>query len=279
MSYKSVVVHLDTSGHAHARLELALRVAKQFDAHLTGLFSIFEPDPRSFYVVAGTADYYREQEGLRAERRTALEHLFRAELGRAQIKGEWITADEYANIAVPRRGRCSDLIIAGQDDLSDPECYVGEHFQENLVMSAGRPVLLVPYAGVFHSAGTHVMVAWDGSREATRAVHDALPFIMQANRTTVVTVNGEPGVVRGSRMPGADIATVIARHGAKVDVTDIEAGAGLSIGDVLLSHLADLGADLLVMGAYGHARWQELVMGGATRTLLKSMTVPVLMSH
>ena len=149
MSYKSIVVHLDTSERAYARLELALRVAKRFDAHLTGLFSIFEPEPRSFYVVAGTADYYRQHEHLRAERRVVLERRFLAELSRTQIQGEWIVTDEYANVAVRRHGRCSDLIIAGQDDLNDPEVYIGDHFQENLIMTAGRPVLMVPYAGTF----------------------------------------------------------------------------------------------------------------------------------
>jgi hypothetical protein len=149
MSYKGILVHLDTSEHVYARLELALRVANQFDAHLTGLLSIFEPEPRSFFVGAGTAAYYRQRDDLRAERRAALEQRFLAELSRTQIQGEWIVTDEYANIAVRRRGRCSDLIIAGQDDLNDPEGYVGDHFQENLIMTAGRPVLMVPYAGTF----------------------------------------------------------------------------------------------------------------------------------
>lgn len=279
MSYKSIVVHLDASERAYARLEFALRVAKRFDAHLTGLFSIFEPEPRSFYVMAGTADYYRQHADMRAERRIVLERHFLAELSRMQIEGEWIVTDEYANLAVRRRGRCADLIIAGQDDLSDPETYMGEHFQENLVMTAGRPVLMVPYAGTYASPGTHVMVAWDGSRESARAVHDALPFIVKANRTTIVAVNGEHGAPADSRIPCSDIAAVIGRHGAKLEVNEIAAGSGLSIGDVLLSHLAEIGADLLAMGAYGHARWQELVMGGATQTFLKAMTVPVLMSH
>lgn len=279
MSYKSIVVHLDTSAHVHARLEFALRVAKQFDAHLTGLFSIFEPEPRSFNVVAGTADYYRQQASQRAERRAALQEHFLAALSRAQLGGEWISSDEYANIAVTRRGRCADLIVAGQDDLNDPEAYVGEHFQEDLIMTAGRPVLIVPSAGTALSPGRHVMLAWDGSREAARAAHDALPFIVQAQRTTVVTVNGEPGVARDSRVPCIEIAAAIARHGAQVAVNEIDADWGVPIGDVLLSHQAEIGADLVAMGAYGHARWQELVMGGATRAFLKSATVPVLMSH
>ena len=279
MSYKSIVVHLDTSERAYARLELALRLAKQFDAHLTGLFSIFEPEPRAFNVVAGTADYYRQHQNLRAERRAVLERQFLAELGRTQIKGEWIVTDQYPNSAVRPHVRCSDLIIAGQDNLKDPEAYIGDNFQENLIMTAGRPVLMVPYAGDFPSPGTHVMVAWDGSREAARAVHDALPFIVQAGRTTVVTLNEDPHAARGSRIHGSAIAAVIGRHGAKVEVDEIEANFGVTIGDMLQSHLADIGADLLVMGAYGHPRWQELVMGGATHTFLKSMTIPVLMSH
>ncbi|MGA9913163.1 MAG: universal stress protein [Paraburkholderia sp.] len=278
MTYKTIVVHLDTSQRAHPRLELALRLAKQFDAHLTGVFAVFSPDPRSLYVMAGTAEYYVTHEQLREERRGALERLFHAELSRAEVAGEWIAADAPASLALPHRGRCADLIIASQDDPNDPESYVGDFFPENLIMSAGRPVLLVPYASRVTSPGTHVMVCWDGSREATRAVHDALPFMRAAKNTTIVTLNGardEPH----SRIPGADIATLIARHGVNVEVKDIDVASDASIGDALLSQASAIGADLLVMGAYGHARWQELVMGGATRTILKSMTVPVLMSH
>jgi nucleotide-binding universal stress UspA family protein len=278
MSYKTIVVHLDTSRHAHPRLEVALRLAKQFDAHLTGLFAVFSPDPRSFYVMSGMANYYAEHEALREERRGALERLFHAELKRAEVSGEWIAVDDSAHLAVSHRGRCADLIIAGQHDPRDAESYIGDHFPENVVMSAGRPVLLVPYTGNVASPGTHVMVAWDGSREAARAVHDALPFLRRAKITTVVTVNGALDEPR-PRIPGADIATLIARHGVNVEIKNIDADAGTSAGDMLLSEASGLGADLLVMGAYGHARWQELVMGGATRTALQSMTLPVLMSH
>jgi nucleotide-binding universal stress UspA family protein len=279
MSYRSIVVHLDTGERAHPRLELALRMAKQFGAHLTGMFSVFVPDRRSFYVMAGSAEYYSSQEKLRTERRAAIERLFHAELGRAKVSGEWVVTDECANLAVPRRGRTADLIIASQDDPEDPEAYVGDNFPENLLMSTGRPVLMVPYVGTFPLLGSNVMVAWDGSREATRAVHDALPFMQHAKKTTVVTVNGTKDQPADRRAPGADIAAVIARHGVKVEVINIDAATGMSTGDALRNHASKLGADLTVMGAYGHARWQELVMGGVTRDTLKSMTVPVLMSH
>ncbi|CAB3737905.1 universal stress protein [Paraburkholderia phenoliruptrix] len=278
MSFKTIVVHLDTSPNAHPRLETALGVAKQFGAHLTGVFAVFSPDPRSLYVMAGTAEYYRQHEELRAERRAALKRLFHAELRRAEVQGEWLAVDEPASFAVPRLGRCADLIVAGQDNPGDAESYVGDLFPENLILTSGRPVLLVPYARNERSTGRRILVAWDGSREAARAVHDALPFIRAAEKTTVLTINGmrEGGQ---DRVRGADIAALIARHGVPVEVADIETGADAPVGETLLSQVADSGADLLVMGGYGHSRWRELVMGGATRTILKSMTVPVLMSH
>lgn len=278
MSYKTIVVHLDTSRRAHPRLEVALRLAKQFGAHLTGVFAVFSPDPRSLSIMAGTASYYATHEQVRAERRGALERLFHAELSRAEVEGEWIAVDEPANLALPHRGRCADLIVAGQDNPNDPESYVGNAFPEHLVMSAGRPVLLIPYATSVTLPGGHVMVGWDGSREAARAVHDALPFMRAARLTTIVTVNGAHGDSQ-PRIAGADIAAVLARHDVRVEIENVEAASGLAAGDLLLSAAAGLEADLLVMGAYAHTRWQELVLGGATRTVLKSMTLPVLMSH
>lgn len=279
MSYKSMVVHLDTSVRAHSRLELALRLARRFKAHLTGVFAIYTPEPTSFYVMAGSADYFREQRDQRDERLAALERLFHAETARAGVSAAWIRADERANVAVPRLARLADLVIAGQSDPNDPETYIDDQFAETLVMSAGRPVLFVPYAGEFPSIGERALVAWDGSREATRAAHDALPFLEHAKRTTVVAVVAGDSEAATTRVPAADAALMLARHAPDVNVLDIDSGAGGSVGDTLLSRAYETGSDLLVMGAYGHPRWHELLMGGATRTVLASMTLPVLMSH
>ncbi len=216
---------------------------------------------------------------MRRERFGATERLFRAELQRANLPGQWIESDEYANIAVPSHARCADLVVAGQDDPTDPESFIADHFPETLVMSAGRPVLFIPYTGTFATLGTNVMVAWNGSREAVRAVHDALPLLQRAAKTTIVTLNGQKGELRGNRIPGADIALVLARHGVEAEVADLDGVDDVSLGEMLLSRASQLGADLVVMGAYGHTRWQELVMGGVTRSMLQSTTVPVLMSH
>ena len=279
MTYKSILVHLDTSEAVHGRLELALSLAKQGDAHLTGLFTSFTPEPGSFYVMAGNAELYVEQRQRRAEREGALERLYRAELVRAKVSGEWKSSAEYANTVVPQAARLADLTILGQYNRDDPDAFVAEQFVENTVLASGRPVLVVPYAGSVDTIGSHVMLAWDGSREATRAWHDALPFLARAKRVTILTINALAHEAPAGRLPGVDIAAVVSRYCANVVTDEIEGVKGDPIGEMLLSRAADLGADLIVMGCYGHGRWRELVLGGATRSILKSITVPVLMSH
>ncbi|WP_250516546.1 universal stress protein [Caballeronia sp. INDeC2] len=279
MSFKTILVHLDTSVRAHPRLETALQLARRFDAYVIGLYSVFEPNARAFSVMAGTAAYYEARAAVRREQAGALQRLFHAELHRAGVSGEWLAPDDPADRAVPHHARCADLVIAGQDDPGDPESYIGDGSREHLILSAGRPVLLVPYTGFFPDVGRFPMIAWDGGREAARAVHDALPLLKAAGRATVVTIETQADGASDKRIAGAEIAACIARHGVEVDVVSSANGADASAGDILLSRAADLGADLVVMGGYGHARWRELVLGGATRTFLESMTVPVLMSH
>ena len=279
MSYRNIAVHLDTSKRAQVRLDIALRMAKQFDGQVTAIFAVFIPEPQTFYVMAGSAEYYAECELTRVRHAAEIERLFHAELKRAAVAGRWIVASEHDDLSASRYGRCADLIIAAQDDPSDPESFVGDHFTERLIMTSGRPVLLIPYAGHFQTIGKQVMVAWDGSREATRAVHDALPFLKRAESVTIVTVNEASNRPPIDEISSEAIASTLTQHGVKVARKALEDVHEHSIGDVFLSYVSRLGADLLVMGAYGHSRWQELVLGGATRSVLKAATVPVLFSY
>ncbi|HKT94307.1 MAG TPA: universal stress protein [Paraburkholderia sp.] len=279
MSYKTIMVHMDTSARANARLSLALKLGRRFGAHLDGLFAAFEPHPHEFYVMAGTADYYDTHRKLRREQRGAIERLFRAELARAQVDGAWVTPEGDPVTAVMQRSRSADLVILGQTDRDDPESYIAEHFPETVLLGAGGPVLLMPYTGSFESVGERVLVGWNGSREASRAVHDAMPFIARAGHVTIVAAS-TTFTPAESQASCTDLAAMLARHGATtVDITRFDSAATESTGDALLSYAADGGYDLLVMGAYGHARLQELVLGGATRSILATMTLPVLMSH
>lgn len=279
MSYKTLMVHMNASARASARLSLALKLARRFGAHLDGLFAAFEPHPREFYVMAGTADYYDTHRKLRREQRGAIERLFLAELGRAQVDGAWAAPEGDPVTAVMQRSRTSDLVILGQTNEDDPESYIAEHFPEAVLLGSGGPVLLMPYAGTIESVGERVLVAWNGSREAARAVHDAIPFLARAAHVTIVAASTTFSPPE-SQAWCTDLAAMLARHGATtVDITRFDRNAAESTGDALLSYAADGGYDLLVMGAYGHARLQELVLGGATRSILSTMTLPVLMSH
>ncbi|MFX1764940.1 universal stress protein [Paraburkholderia sp. A1RI-2L] len=279
MTYKTLTVHLDTSARASARLSLALKLARTYGSHLNGLFAVFEPSPREFHVMAGTADYYDAHRKLRAEQRAAIERLFHAELARAQVEGVWLAAGDEPVAAVTQRSRSSDLTIIGQTDLNEPEAYVADHFAESIVLGAGGPVLVMPYTGYFESVGERVLIGWNCSREAARAVHDAIPFIARAAHVTIAATSS---TFKSGASPASctDLAAMLARHGANtVDIAHIDRGASESTGDALLNYAADGGFDLLVMGAYGHARLQETVLGGATRSILSTMTLPVLMSH
>ncbi|GLU33756.1 universal stress protein [Trinickia caryophylli] len=279
MSYTSILVHLDTSEAAERRLEFAFKVAHQFDAGLRALLTLVRPESGSFYVMAGAADYLMRQDRRNAERAESLERHLKTEASHTKVKAEWEVTRDDPNAAVPAAARLADLVIAGQPDLDDPESLVADQFAANLVLQAGRPVLFMPYAGVCATVGTRVLVAWDGSREAARAIGDAMPFICRAKQTTVVAIDALEDEPPESRLPGADIAAAIARHGAQVGTVEIEGVHSAAIGDALLSRAADLGADLIVMGGYAHSRWREIALGGATQTMLRTMTLPVLMSH
>jgi nucleotide-binding universal stress UspA family protein len=154
----------------------------------------------------------------------------------------------------------------------------GDRRPEQVALASGRPVLIVPYAGHFDNVGRRVLIAWNATREAARAVSDAMPLLTSAELVTVLTIDPREGPHGHGELPGADIALHLARHGVKAQI-ERTVSAGMPVGEVLLSRVADLGADLIVMGAYGHSRAREVLLGGATRSVLRSMTVPVLMSH
>jgi len=155
---------------------------------------------------------------------------------------------------------------------------VGQEFERNVPLAAGRPVLVVPYAFEHRPLGHRVLVAWNASREAARAVSDALPLLKRAGHVHVVAFQPERSGTAHGEEPGADVGLYLTRHGVKVTASSYE-NSTVDIGNQLLSRAFDLSADLIVMGAWGHSRLREFVLGGVTRTLLETMTVPVLMSH
>jgi len=279
MEYKTIVVHLDNGPRSALRLELALGCAQGFNAHLVGLFALSEPRYPSYALAEAGAALEEAARRIRAQSAKKAEEAFRAAVSRAgRSEVEWRVSGDDALDAMRLSARYADLVVVGQyDENAKVDPGVAPNFAEELVLSAGRPVLIVPYAGKFSGVGKRVLVAWNASRESARAVQDALPFLQKAELVQVVAFNPSKGDEHGD-VPGADIGLTLARHGVRVQAAQQHA-EGLDIGSQILSRASDVDADLIVMGAYGHSRMRELVLGGATRTIFEAMTVPVLLSH
>jgi nucleotide-binding universal stress UspA family protein len=276
MTYKTILVHLDSGKRCPARVELAIGLAKRFDAHLVGLHALTVVRlPRYAAVEAGPLAA-EEPRRRAAEYAAEAEKVFRQAVDRGGMPGaEWRSSFDDVLGAVTLHARYADLVLVGQPAAEDGSG-VDPGFADRLVLAAGRPVLVLPYAGKFDAVGKRVLLAWNASREATRATTDALPLLKAADQVIVSPV--KPDRAAHGESPGADIGLYLTRHGVRVEVAPI-AGTDLDAGNALLSRAADFSSDLIVMGAYGHSRVSELILGGVTRTMFESMTVPVLMSH
>jgi len=282
--FKDLLVILDNSTACATRLDVAVHVASRFGAHLTGLFVTPSPNIPALAGSEFPAHARTVAERMEVQRQAwreavlAAQQLFRSRTDRAGITTEWRErAGDVAEIA-SLHARYGDLVIVGQMDPAPSAVHSGRALPERLLLGVGRPVLVVPYAGVFTTVGERVLVAWNASREATRAVNDALPILQRASHVTVLAINPRGDVSGDGDVPGADLALHLSRHGVKAEAAWIKA-EDIEVAVMLLSRACDLQADLIVMGGYGHSRVREIVLGGATREMLRTMTVPTLMSH
>jgi nucleotide-binding universal stress UspA family protein len=281
MSYKDLLVVLDAGAPARGRIDVAAALAERFAAHLAGLYPLPIPQrPRELgYFDPAMLDPFFAEARERArdaadEVRERFEHITKLR----GVTAEWRLIPEGPEADPAVHARYVDLTILGQLDPDRGEAEIIDRRPEQVALASGHPVLVVPYAGPFENVGRRVVVGWSATREAARAVNDAMPLLMAADVVNVLTIDAHEAPRGHGALPGADISLHLARHGVKATIEQTVSG-DLSVGDTLLSRAADLGADLLVMGAYGHSRLRELLLGGATRTLLRSMTLPVLMSH
>ena len=281
MPLKDILVHLDTAPQSAGRLDLAVDLARRHDAHLTalhvldtGLPIVAMADAGGGASLAALMDQMRDAALADA---ATIEATFRERIRREDLRGEWRQAEGMLAEQITLHARYADLVIIGQDD-PDSATVGTAGLAGDVLFGAGRPVLVVPHAGRFPTIGRRVLVGWNASREAARAVNDALPLIAGAETAAVLAANPSRGLDGHGEEPGADIALHLARHGVKATV-EHRVAPDVPDADLLLNHAADMSADLLVVGAYGHSRLREFVLGGVTRTLLKQMTVPVLLSH
>ena len=273
---KDLIVNLAVAGKDDPTADYALSVAQIFGAHLTGAAFAFKPVIPTMLIEVGTNVIDAAiNESVKAAK--AAIDRFEVLTKKQGVVSDAIGITETLVDAVERFARiarCYDLAIVAQADPDQP----GEQdlYIESALFASGRPVLIVPYIQKSPAKFDRIVCCWDGSEPAARAIADAMPFLHKAKKVDLLMIT--TAKTRGLRIAGTDMAQHLARHGLNVEIQQIK-GADSDIASVVLSYVADNSTDFLVMGGYGHSRWRELVLGGATRGILSSMTVPTLMSH
>jgi nucleotide-binding universal stress UspA family protein len=279
MTYRSIFVHLDDSPQVDARLAAAARVATAYPAELTGAYIV----PGGYLTPFASAILPGELRERRAAELAAAEEAagkrFAAAVKQAGIQRSVFHAPAGdAMAAAVLHARYADLAIVGQPAPDQPDAAFATELANAVLMGSGRPVLFVPYTGMTATIGERILIAWKDSRESARAVADALPFLKDAKKVLAVAVTATGDESVRDVLADKAVEGFLARHEVHATVKRTVA-PDMDSGELLLSHAADIGADLIVMGGYSRPRFAQLVWGGVTRLLLSSMTVPVLMSH
>jgi nucleotide-binding universal stress UspA family protein len=278
MSFKTILVHCDASPKLAQRLDVAVDLAQRHGAHLVGVHVQAPFDFPAFADGMMPMDnLFTSYEASAKADHDAAKAAFEKAVKGTHLPTEWRLVNGYVENELAVHARYADLLVVGQTD-PDVVSMTPTDLPETVALTAGRPTLVVPHIGVRAKPGKTVMLCWNASRESARAASDALPFLAAAEKVIVLVVDPRSSATGHGPEPGTDVATWLTRHGVKVTVQrDVAADA--DVGSVILSRAADHGVDLIVMGIYGHSRMREMILGGASRTLLSSMTAPVLMGH
>ncbi|HLX27689.1 MAG TPA: universal stress protein [Casimicrobiaceae bacterium] len=277
MTFRSILVHLDDSAAGERRMDAAVTIARRFKGCVTAIYSslssrvevdIEQLPPREVAKLMLDREARDRAEALLRRMAEAREHV------EIQIRALGINPIDNALAEM----RCADLAILSQPGDEIDISGFDRRLLEHALLGSGGPLLVLPFAPSTAEIGGNVVIAWDGSREAARAVRDALPLLATASRTTLLSIGNRCRLGEDAQRSQERVTAYLALHGVNVQPKRMESTLD-DPGELLLSELCDLGADLLVMGAYGHARVRELVLGGMTRTMVEKMTVPLFTSH
>lgn len=279
MTYKTIVAVLPDKDAAKRVLSVAVPLAQRNKSHLIAVHA--EPSPAAYatpigFPEAGLLEATAEENEARAE---ALKEYYDSTLSAEGLSFEWRGMQSFVGdsaVSALPSARCADLVITAQPDPGSANARMTDN--EALLFDSGRPVLFIPYAAAIPQQYDRVLVAWNGSKEAARAVFDAMPFIMAAREVEIFSVDPKSNAEQSAPTAGAEIATTLARHGANVRV-ETQISDGVPAASIIENRLSDIQADLLVMGAYSRSRISERLFGGVTRTVLESMPTITLMSR
>lgn len=277
MAIKKIIVHVDNTVACENRIDTAIELAIQHDAELTSIYVIPSYPMPTYYEAQISLEILAEVD--KSARKSARQAQHRYEKMAADAGLATSTIIEEGNLisVLSKHARYADLILLGQDDEDDP-LSLGEALADNIVLEGGTPCLVIPRKSTREQMGKRVLVAWNASREAARVIKDALPVLKRAESIELLSIDSDALEVDENCDQGKDILAYLTRHGIAAEHY-IERNKDLSPGDAILARVSETEADMIVMGAYGHSRLRETILGGATRKILKQMTVPVFISH
>lgn len=279
VTYKTLLAVIQNRKDIDRVLDHALPLANRMKSHLIGVHAEPMAIPYTTAIGFPDAEFMQASAEATRERASGLEKQFASRTAAARVSAEWRTMESLSGdsaLCALTGARAADLVIAAQTDPAESGAATAN--VDHLLFETGRPALFVPYAGPVTTDFTKILVAWNGTREASRAAFDALPFIMEADETEILTVDASDARGDRTEAAGADIAAALARHGAHVTLAK-ESSAGIGVGAAIENRAVEINADLLVMGAYGHSRLREFLFGGVTREVLKSMPIATFMSR
>lgn len=276
MTFKHILVHVDDAAHNEGLVSSALKLAELHQAKLIGLH-VFNFPSHATYSDEGYIESVRLQRQQYLDQATAAQTMFAALTHGTSVTSEWRCVEGHLAPTLETHARHADLVIMGSGiDTKDSERQ--RVLVESVLLGSGRPLLVFPQTVEALTVGQFVTVGWDGGREASRAIFDAMPILRHAQRTCVVVVDAKPSATgTESPIPSVDICHYLAHHGVNATAQYTQS-RGLGVGYALLEWAKGQGSDLLVMGAYGHSRLREYLFGGATRHVLSNSPLPVLMS-
>ena len=284
MVYKEILVVLDDAPGCEERLDVALRLAAQHDARVTGL--VLEKEYRRPRLAATglPSTNGHEPRELRSMARERVRERFEHQAAAAAVECAWRAGTGDPLKLVTRFSRHADLTVIGQENRRNGGPGTSGALAERVVLASGRPLLVVPRVGTYPRIGQRVVIAWDASREAARAVTDALPLLKSARR--VVAVSASVQARRNGKAPknglletaASEVGGLLTRHGVAAEWRR-DSTKDVPLAERLLNRITDECADLLVMGAFGRPRVRQALLGGVTRRIMRSMTVPVFISH
>jgi nucleotide-binding universal stress UspA family protein len=280
MAYAEVLVHLDYTKACPERIKAAMSLAKRTDARVKGVALALQSTISNYLGIP-------LKSGLDESQKKAIEEAAQGIISDFEkaAKEEGVeTASEIIRCGATQapaqlafHARHADISLMGQPNPDHESAAFLESLYEGVLFGSGRPVYLVPYYGRIDVQSRNAVIAWDGGKKAARAVRDAIPLLKGRGKTTILVINPETRSGAHGDKPGHDIAEYLKRHGVDAKV-DRFSNNDISPDTLILNYLADNGADLLIMGAYGHARLREKAFGGVTNSIAHQMTAPVLMS-